>query len=171
MQNRLSDASIIIYKVQAEPSIEPQFYKEANSSLLVRSRAIEQNETPDALLLENLDAPCLSDITMDTYEALRFIDDIMNQISQIEGNLPYSYKTGCLPDWEHFSSSLLKDLEILVQRGTFQKTDQEVIDKLASYCNDSSVVAAIQSKSGLVHGDLNSGNERHLSFQDITGVV
>ncbi|MBS4199168.1 hypothetical protein KHA93_05805 [Bacillus sp. FJAT-49732] len=64
---RMCDSSTIIYKVQSEFSIEAQFYKEASSSLLVRSRSIEQNDTLYALLLENIDAPCLSDISMDGY--------------------------------------------------------------------------------------------------------
>ncbi|RAP77255.1 phosphotransferase [Paenibacillus montanisoli] len=155
---RMSDASTIIFKVQAEPSIEAQFYNKASSPLLVSSRVIEQNDTPDALLLEHIDAPFLSDITMDTDEALRFIDDMTNQISQIEGDLPYFYKIGSLPDWGRFTGALVRDLETLVRRGTFQKTDHDGIQTIASYCNDSSVVSAIQSRSGLVHGDLNGGN-------------
>jgi len=155
---RMSDASTIIYKVQAGPSIEPQFYNEASSSLLVSFRTIEHNDAHDALILENIDAPCLSDITMDTDEALRLIADITNQISQIEGNLPYLFKIGNLIDWGSFTSSLIRDLETLVQCGTFKKVDYQGIDIIASYCNDSSVTSAIQARSGLVHGDLNCGN-------------
>ncbi|SEN98706.1 phosphotransferase [Paenibacillus sp. OV219] len=157
---RMSDASTIIYKVQGEFSVEAPFYRAARSSLLVSARAIEQNDSLHALLLEDIDAPCLSELTLDRDEALRLVDDITYQISQIEveGALPFLTTIGGLSNWNRYTITQLRDLETLIERGTFRETNRDVLDRIASVCNHSSVLTVIQSTSGLVHGDLNRGN-------------
>jgi hypothetical protein len=54
---RLADGRRLIYKVQGDPSVEPDFYARARSPLLVAAQAIDRSTGPDALLLEDVDAP------------------------------------------------------------------------------------------------------------------
>ncbi|AZN41338.1 phosphotransferase [Paenibacillus albus] len=159
---RMSDASTVIYKVQGEFSVEAPFYRAARSSLLVGAKAIAtaQSDLPPALLLEDIDAPCLSELAIEQDEALRLVEAITDQISQIEieGDSPFLMNSGDLTNWERYSSALIGDLETLIERGIFQETNRDVLARISTVCNHSSVMDAIQSKSGLVHGDLNRGN-------------
>src|SRR5215813_532074 len=56
------DGQLYIYKAQAPPTVGPDFYQRARSSILVKAQAIPNPHGPSALLLENVDAPRLADL-------------------------------------------------------------------------------------------------------------
>ena len=57
-----SDGARVIYKSQFGPTVEPQFYAEARSDLLVPARTIYQAKGHACMLLESVDAPLLEEL-------------------------------------------------------------------------------------------------------------
>ena len=66
-----ADETRIIYKAQAAPTIEPEFYAAARSPLLPQARTIYHTEQHACMLIEFIDAPRLADLRLPAAEIER----------------------------------------------------------------------------------------------------
>ncbi len=155
---RTSESRQLIYKAQAEPTVEPIFYAHARSPILPSAQVIESADAPAALLLEALPSPRLSKLSPIEEEALRIGRDVLEQIGQIAGELPAVADLRTEDRWSDYFRTVRADLEVLVNTGRFRQVDQPLIDLLTRHAESPSVLAAIRSQPGYVHRDLWADN-------------
>lgn len=143
-----------IYKAQAPPTVEPAFYLHARSPLLVSAQVLPGDHGPAALLLEDVQAPCLSDLSLATPRVLAMVDGIPTQIAQIAGDLPATYDIRTSDQWIGYGRAISADLRALVEGGTFRQVNAAMIDQVEAHIQSSAVLTAINGPTGYVHGDL-----------------
>ncbi len=152
------DGQTFIYKVQSAPSVEPEFYRQARSSLLVTAQILPVDSGPAALLLEDVYAPRLDGVIRSAAEAIALTEQILDQIAAIDGKLPALDDIRSEDGWLAYAEAILDDLRALVAAGSFQQVNGAMIDTVAAVIAAEDVHAARQGKSGYVHGDLKSDN-------------
>lgn len=155
---RLADGRTRIYKTQAAPTVEPAFYAAAQSPLLVAARILTAAEGPAALLLDDLSAPRLVDLRPSEAGARRVGATILEQIVRIAGAPPTFVDIHIEELWMVYAGALLADLNALIEKGMFHLVDRALVGRLAQLVESPSVLAAIRSPIGYVHGDLNGDN-------------
>lgn len=148
----------IIYKVQAEPTVEPTFYQQAQSPLLVGAQVAPHAHGPAALLLADIQAPRLADLTLPPPQLVQIVDTIVTQIGQIRGNLPALGDIRTLAAWRAYGETLITDLQHLVGDGRFVQVTAALVDEVAVWMESPSVLAAINGPTGYVHLDLTADN-------------
>ncbi len=79
----------LIYKAQHEPTVEPEFYAQVHSCLLVPARTIYRAGVYSAMLFDEIDAPTLEKLNLSESQALEAGRSLLQQIAEIEGELPY----------------------------------------------------------------------------------
>ena len=112
-----ADGTRIIYKAQAAPTIEPEFYAEARSPLLPRARTVYHTEQHACMLIEFIDAPRLADLRLPAAELERIGRAVIEAMSQIEGQLPVVSDVGSPAAWAAVAESMLGTLHGLMERG------------------------------------------------------
>ncbi len=143
-----------IYKVQAPPTVEPDFYQRARSPLLVEARLLPIDGAPAALLLTDIQSPNLSELPLDTVAKLAMVDDILHQIAQIGGDLP-TLADICTPEkWLAYGQATSEDLSALVAAGTFEQVNSTLIAQVTVCVQSEPISRAISGQTGLVHLDL-----------------
>jgi len=147
-----------IYKVQAPPTVEAEFYARARSPLLVPVRALPAAGTTVALLMEEIDAPRLSDQAPTQPQAAEIAADLQGRIAGIEGDLPAVADIGSEEGWRAHIGTALADLRACVADGTFRRVDAALADRIARWCGAPTVLAAVRSPAGHVHADLKAEN-------------
>jgi hypothetical protein len=152
------DGQSFIYKVQSAPSVEPEFYRQARSSLLVTARILPVDSGPAALLLEDVHAPRLGDVILSPADAVALTEQILDQIAAIDGNLPALNDIRSEDGWRAYTEAILNDLCALVAADSFQQVNAAMIDTVAAATAAEDVRAARQGKSGYVHSDLRTEN-------------
>ncbi|MBM4456413.1 MAG: aminoglycoside phosphotransferase family protein [Chloroflexi bacterium] len=155
---RLAGGATRIYKVQAPPTVEPAFYARACSPLLVAAQLIEHGEGLPALLMEEVQAPRLTDIGLPAAEALAIGRAALAQIAAIRGHLPALADLRTAALWLAYWQTVLDDLSQLAEAGVFVRVDQALMRGLTRQGAASDVLAAFESPIGYVHGDLTAGN-------------
>lgn len=119
-------------KVQAPPTVEPTFYQHAHSPLAVAARVLHHDHGPAALLLEDVQAPRLSDLSLTESTRLMLVDDIITQIAQIAGDLPTLGDIRTSAQWLAHGQAITEDLRALVAGGSFQQVHATMIDQVKS---------------------------------------
>ena len=155
---RTADGDTRIYKVQAEPTVEPAFYACARSSLLVSAQIISQTDAPAALLLEDVAAPRLVDLQPTAEEALRIGRALLGEISNISGDLPAVADLRTEQQWRAYVAALHDDLCALVESGRFHLVDHHIIEHLIQTALAPPVLTALCESPGYVHLDLSATN-------------
>jgi len=84
---RTADGRTTIYKAQAEPTVEPQFYVAAHRRFSPLPRRCPTRTAPRALL-EDVTAPRLSDLAVTVVDAPRVVEEVLGAIAGIGGELP-----------------------------------------------------------------------------------
>jgi hypothetical protein len=153
-----ADGLTFIYKVQAQPTVEPEFYQKASSSLLVASRVLPIAGMPAALLLEDVQAGSLEDSAPTSVETFRHVDSILAEIPRIQGEQPAIMDIHTPERWLIYAQSVIEDLTSLVECGPFRKVTRGMVEQITRLSRSSAVFEAIQSDSGYVHGDLCAEN-------------
>jgi hypothetical protein len=143
-----------IYKAQSPPTVEPTFYLHARSPLVVPTQVLLGDHGPGALLLENVQAPCLSDVSLAEPRALATVDDILAQIAQIAGDLPAMSDIRTSAQWMGYAQQTGADLRTLAEGGALQQVSATMIDQVQAHMRSPAVLAAINGPTGYVHGDL-----------------
>lgn len=160
---RCLDGRSVIYKVQAPPTVEPTFYRQAQSGLLVAAQVLTADDQGiAALLLEDVQAPTLHTLAADAYlpqqPPLLIVEEILAGIAQIEGELPALADIRGEAQWLTYVQAICADLHVLVADGTFQRVSHAMIQQLAMCGASSAVRAAINGPTGYVHLDLRGEN-------------
>jgi hypothetical protein len=144
----------LVYKVQREPTVEPEFFARAATSLLPQCTTLQRDAQQAALLFPFLEAPTLRDQPLDEPEFVAHGRAIVAQIGQIGGDLPVYADIGTAEAWRAFARQTLEMLAALVHAGIFAQIDQGDIDRLARWARSSAVLGAVDGTSQLINGDL-----------------
>lgn len=155
---RTADGARHIYKVQAPPTLEPEFYARARSPLLVSTRVLPSQGTTAAMVMPELDAARLSDVRPSEAEAPGIATALVRQIADIQGDLPSMFDISTEARWAEYFGAALDDMRACVAEGSFQKVDLDLVDRLGRLAESPSVRDVIRSPSGFVHADLMADN-------------
>ncbi|NBD27780.1 phosphotransferase [Paenibacillus glycinis] len=147
-----------IYKAQAPPTVEPDFYARARSELLVPARIAEALDHPPALILEELDAPRLSDLRLEEPALAAIAAELPLRIAAIGGSPPVMADLSTEARWTAYMDLVWEDLRALIGEGGFRRTDLALVDDLARWSESPSVREAFEGQTGLVHADLKAEN-------------
>jgi hypothetical protein len=146
-----------IYKVQAPPTIEPTFYERARSPLVVGAQTLPLPDGPAALLLEDVRAPRLCDRPVSAERAVAVVDDLLDRIRQIAGDLPAYDDIRTAAGWEACSQRILANLRVLGEAG-HPDYPAAVVDEVQRRCNSAEVRDVLAAPMGYVHDDLLATN-------------
>jgi hypothetical protein len=147
-----------IYKAQHEPTVEPEFYAKARSSLLIPARTIFRAGMYSAMLLDEIDGPTLEQLQFSESEALEFGRALLQQIAEINGELPCYLDISTEQKWTERMGLVLGDLKGLVETGMFQSVHPEDLAHLERWAFCEAVLATFQARMGTVHNDLAGDN-------------
>lgn len=147
-----------IYKVQAPPTLEAQFYARAQSPLLVPVRVIEAKDNMTAMLMEEIQAPRLKDIPLKDSEAASIANDLIDMISQIHGDLPVMFDISTEEGWAAYIEGALHDISECIHEGSFKEVDIGKVNKLREWSQAPALLTELRSPSGYVHADLKAEN-------------
>jgi thiamine kinase-like enzyme len=148
-----------VYKSQFGPTVEPQFYANAKSKLLVDGKTLFKSESGFVnMLFEYIEAPRIEDLNLSDNAIMAAWDNISQGIAKIEGKLPYYHDISEKKLWEELMETMLENLEKLVFQGSFQRVDHIALRKLRNWAFYEEVVAALGRNIGFVHNDLSSSN-------------
>jgi hypothetical protein len=160
---RLADGQEWIYKAEAAPTVEPEFYAAARSAVLPHTRLLHRDEDSAILLIEKVRGNRLDCLSLSEKDALRTAAEMLRRIAAVQGNPPVYLDISNLPHWSGLMSGMVEDLYGLVSTRRFSKTTRADIRRLASAAR-ALVVEEIynpfryRGEIGLVHHDLTCDN-------------
>lgn len=155
---RTADGRRHIYKVQAPPTIEPAVYAQARSPLLVSVRVLPSAGTTVAMVMDEVEAPRLSDIRPAEAEAVSIAGTLVRQIAEIEGAPSPMADIHTQALWAAYFGEVLDDLSAFVADGTFHTVDTGLVQRLRGIAGGAPLLQAIDSPSGFIHSDLKAEN-------------
>jgi Phosphotransferase enzyme family len=151
---RLEDGRRLIYKSQLPPTVEPEFYARAASSLLPGHRRLENLGECATMLLDWIDAPLLRDVAGSDTELIDHGRRVVAQIGAIHGDLPVYLDIGSAEAWSSVGAVTLEKLRQLVLDGRFGTTDLDAVERMRRWASSSPVVETITRSPRVIHGDL-----------------
>lgn len=143
-----------VYKVQREPTVEPEFFTRASTTLLPACTILQRDAQQAALLLPFLEAPTLRDKQLDQQAFVAHGRAIVEQIGRIGGDVPVYIDIGTVEAWRAFARRTLDLLSALVDAAIFTQIDREQVAGLARWAQSSDVLGAIDRSPQLINGDL-----------------
>jgi len=152
------DATRMIYKAQAAPTIEPEFYAAARSPLLPRVRTVYRTERHACLLIEFIDGPRLADLRLPAAEIVRIGRILVEAIAHIAGKPPTVLDVGSPEAWTAVAESMLGALRGLVDAGRFIAVDVGLLRAIERAAASQSVLDAVSAPASLIHSDLGGDN-------------
>ncbi|SEN98609.1 phosphotransferase family protein [Paenibacillus sp. OV219] len=155
---RTASGNSYIYKVQAPPTIEASFYNQARSKLLVSVREIEAEGSMSAMIMEDVNAPRLNDIELEQTEIPGIAAELLKQIGEIEGDLPIFLDISTEEHWTAYTEMVFDDMRFLIHEGSFKQVDLELVSSLSDWSKGSTIMNALHTQVGYVHGDLKADN-------------
>ena len=153
-----ADDTRIIYKAQAAPTIEPEFYAAARSPLLPWARTIYRAEQHACMLIEFIDAPRLADLRLPAADVVRIGRAVIEEMTRIEGQLPTVLNIGSSVAWCAVAESMLGALHRLVGAGRFTAVVAGALRGIERAAASESVLDAVSAPAGLIHSDLGGEN-------------
>jgi hypothetical protein len=153
-----ADGTRIIYKAQAAPTVEPELYAAARSPLLPRAHTVYRTEQHACMLIEFIDAPRLADLRPPATEVVRIGRAVIEEMAQIEGQLPTVLDIGSPAAWAVAAESILAALRGLVDAGSFTAVDLGALRAIERAVASKSVLDAVSAPAGLIHTDLRGDN-------------
>lgn len=154
----LADGSTRIYKVQAPPTVEPEFYARATGALLVPAHAVAQPHGPAALLLEDIAAPRLCDLKLPPADLAAIGWAVVAQLRTLTGALPVVADLSTAAQWHDYAGTMVAELAALVDSGVFVQVDRALVDRIAALTAAPAVRSAFAAPAGYVHNDLTATN-------------
>jgi thiamine kinase-like enzyme len=147
-----------VYKTMYGPTVEPEFYEEAKSDLLVDMNLIFREKDKFAAFFEYIDAPMLEKCDFSEEEALKLAQNLQCHISEIEGNLPtlFDFSTSDL-----FFNTCLETLDNfvkLVETKFVENITPSMITHARSTLESLDLDEIYKGGVGFVHGDLHASN-------------
>jgi len=150
---RMDDGTSLVYKVQLPPTVEPEFYASASSSLLPGHRLLGPIGPGFAMAIDWVDAPSLSEAARGG-GLLERGRDIVSEIAGIAGDLPSYLDIGSVANWTAVVDEVLSRRDELTAKGWFTHDDREAADRIRAWAGSSAVLSAIGAGSRVIHGDL-----------------
>jgi hypothetical protein len=143
------------YKAQREPTVEPEFFAAARTTLLPGGYTLLQRDARQAtVLIPWLTAPTLRDEGHDEAALVAQGRELVQEIGRIAGDVPVYRDLGTLPGWRGFVEETLGMLLALVDSQTFPNIAPEEIAALARWAQTPDVLEIVDTTSQLLHGDL-----------------
>ena len=153
-----ADGKTCIYKVQRPPTVEPTFYEQARSSLLVKAQTLPIESQPSALLLQDVHAPRLCDRQLRAEDGLRLVDEILAQIGQIAGELPAVADLRGKAAWCAYTEVVRANVQAQLDSGKQPWFTPELAAQVAERSASPEIDAALDTPMGYVHNDLLGSN-------------
>ncbi|MFC4807738.1 phosphotransferase [Paenibacillus sp. GCM10023250] len=147
-----------IYKVQAPPTLEAEFYAAARSPLLAAARVLETAGRPAALVMADIEAPRLGDLGLSEPEAVAAADELLAGIAAIEGDLPAMTDLRTEERFATYIGAALDDVQASVDDGSFVQVGEAMVGRLRRWSGGDALRAAFRTPSGYVHADLKADN-------------
>jgi hypothetical protein len=154
----VQDGRRLIYKAQAAPSVEADFYEHARSPLLIHADTIFRSASHTCLLLEYIEEPLIRDLGLPVKEIVRIGKEVSTQIAGIDGDLPCLIDIGDETRWGNLMAGAFKDMRYLVAAGRLCQVDEPTVKTLEQFALGNDVLAALRIDPGFVHGDLAGDN-------------
>jgi hypothetical protein len=154
-----SEGNKWVYKSQFGPTVEPSFYKNARSGLLVAGKTLHTSEAGFVnMLFEFIEAPPIVDLNLSNDSIITAGNDIIKSIAEIGGKLPYYLDISEKKLWEELMEKMLEELEKLISQGVFRVVDTSSLRNLRKWAFSEEVLSALERNVGLVHNDLSGDN-------------
>lgn len=150
----LDDGTRLIYKSQLPPTVEPEFYANASSSLLPGHRLLEKLGGCATMTLDWIDAPLLRDEARSESELVDHGRQVVAQIGEIRGDLPVYLDIGSVDAWSAVVEVALEKLRKLVLDGRFGSTELDAVDRVRRWATSARVVNTVTECPRVIHGDL-----------------
>lgn len=147
-----------IYKVQAPPTVEAEFYTYARSPILASVRIMEISGDMTAMVMEEIKAPRLNDIILEEAESVAIAKDLMERIARIDGDFPVMLDISTEERWAAYIGAALDDIRYCILDGSFQQVSLTQADRLREWSEALPLLDEIRASSGLVHADLKAEN-------------
>lgn len=151
---RLADGRRLIYKSQLPPTVEPEFYARASSSLLPGHRRLENLGECATMLFDWIDAPLLRDVAESDAALIDHGRRIVGQIGAIGGDLPVYLDIGSAEAWSSVGAVSLEKLRQLVLDGRFGSTDLDAVERVRRWAASPRIDETITRSPRVIHGDL-----------------
>jgi hypothetical protein len=152
-----SDGRQHIYKAQSGPSVEPEFYACARSSLLVGARTVYSHGGYSCMLLDPAEGTIVRDQHLRETEITKIGRLVMAQIASIEGTLPAYLDVGSEERWVALVSELARSLRTMCSRGYLRHMTPGQVDALERSALGPSTLEAFRD-TRYAHGDLTATN-------------
>jgi hypothetical protein len=149
----LRDGTRLIYKSQLPPTVEPEFYAAATSSLLPAAQSLGKLGGCAIMTFEWIDAPRLRDEAYSTSALIAHARCVIDQIGAIQGDLPVYLDLGSGEKWASESETALARLTTLINDRRFTSVDLDAVNRLRDWANSAPVVEAVAHHSRLIHAD------------------
>jgi hypothetical protein len=153
-----SNGRKVIYKTQFGPTVEPEFYAHARSSLLPTAKTIYRSDGHVCMLLDLIEGPTIEDLSLTEENVVEVGREVTAQIAEIDGQLPHFIDVSTEEQWTALIGAALRDIRHLVEQGKFNLVDATTVRGLEQWAFSESVLTAIRTNPGYVHGDLTADN-------------
>jgi hypothetical protein len=154
-----SEGNKWVYKSQFGPTVEPSFYTNARSGLLVAGKTLHTSEAGFVnMLFEFIEAPPIVDLNLSNDAIITAGKDIIKSIAEIGGKLPYYLDISEKKLWEELMETMLEELGKLISQGIFRVVDTSALHNLRKWAFSEEVLSALERNVGLVHNDLSGDN-------------
>lgn len=154
----LADSRRLVYKSQAGPTVETEFYQRASSPVLSPIEVLHRDEKYSCLTMEYLDIPHLWDLHLSEPDLLQVGIDLQAKIGQVEGDYPVYLDLATWERWQDLMAEMITDLRRLVQAAVYTCVTSPMVDILERATQLPDVRALYNQPVGLVHGDLAGDN-------------
>ncbi len=166
----LADGRTVIYKAQAQPTVEPEFYAAARGPALVAAQVLPHLPTsvgdpliPRGLLLADVRAPRLADLGLPPTAAQPVAAMALDAIAilsgaAVAGDLPALHDLRTPAGWTAYAGALQADLDALAEAGVFREMDAAAVSRVVHVAGSPAVQDALATQAGYVHGDLRGEN-------------
>ena len=154
----LADGRCLVYKAAYGPTVEAEFYARAHSPLLLPARTVYQQDGYACLLLEWVGAPRLEDLALPEGEMLALIEEILDAIASIQGDLPYYLDLRSASAWQDAMDEMLANLQRLLEEGKLHQLTAQALQAFQGWAQAPEVLEALAENPGLAHTDLGGDN-------------
>ena len=150
----LGDGRRVIYKSQLPPTVEPLFYDQARSPLLIGHRTLGTYGDCTTMVFDWIDAPLLHNLVHDEREFVEQGKRVVAQIGAIAGDLPVVVDIGSTDRWKAAVERTLTQQRTLIEDGCFHATTLDHVTEVMHWATNAEVLATITAAPRVIHGDL-----------------
>ena len=143
----------VAYKAQLPPTVEPEFYQRAQSSLLPDYRIIGEVENCTTMAIGWIEHPSLQSCNLDVDMLVSHGRQVLSHISRLDEDLPVHLNVGTSSKWISAVEKVAKWAELLNADGRFPTARFWRLSAVYHWARSSAVMNSID-RSRLIHGDL-----------------